>query len=88
VDDIRLGRDQLTARGSYDKLVDAIGMFEKMKLRAVPRCARSWRAKGTNLGSGARFCRSPDSSWLGVWRLAALLARHGSARYAGGSRSL
>jgi site-specific DNA recombinase len=45
VDEIRLEGDRLTVRGGYDKLTDAFGMLEKMKLGEVPSSVRVWRAR-------------------------------------------
>jgi len=45
VDEIRLDRDQLTVRGTYGKLADALGMLKKMELGEVPSSVRVWRAR-------------------------------------------
>ena len=44
VDEIRLNRDRLTIRGGYDRVANAIGMAECMKLAEVPSSELVWRA--------------------------------------------
>jgi site-specific DNA recombinase len=45
VDEIRLDREQLTVRGSYGKLADALGILEKIELGEVPSSVPVWRAR-------------------------------------------
>ncbi len=45
VDEIRLQGDELTVRGSYGQLSEALGQVEKMKLGEVPSFIRDWRAR-------------------------------------------
>ena len=45
IDEIRLEGNQLTVRGSYGKLADAVGVLEKMELGEVPSSMRVWRAR-------------------------------------------
>jgi len=45
VDEIRLEGNELKIRGSYDRLADAFGMLEKMKLGEVPSFIPDWRAR-------------------------------------------
>jgi len=45
VDEIRLDGDQLTVRGSYGKLADALGALKGTELGEVPSSVRVWRAR-------------------------------------------
>ena len=45
VEEIRLEGDQLTLRGGYGRLADAVGLMDKMKLGEVPSFERVWRAR-------------------------------------------
>ena len=45
VDEIRLDGDQLTVRGSYGKLAEALGALKRMELGEVPSSVRVWRAR-------------------------------------------
>jgi DNA invertase Pin-like site-specific DNA recombinase len=45
VDEIRLEHNQLTVRGTYGQVADAVRILEKMKLGEVPSSTRVWRAR-------------------------------------------
>jgi len=45
VDEIRLEKNELKIRGSYQRLADAVGLVDRGSLGEVPRLVSNWRAR-------------------------------------------